>query len=46
MRGRRFLEAELQDMDRVLSGRYVSTPYFCLFHQIQTHLRVNIQAEL
>lgn len=24
MRGCRFLEAELQDMDRVLSGRYVS----------------------
>jgi hypothetical protein len=24
MRGCRFLEAELQDMDRVLSGRYIS----------------------
>lgn len=24
MRGCRFLEAELQDMDRVLAGRYVS----------------------
>lgn len=34
MRGCRFLEAELQDMDRVLAGRYVSScliPVFFFF---------------
>lgn len=30
MRGCRFLEAELQDMDRILSGRYMS-PYLSCF---------------
>lgn len=29
MRGCRFLEAELQDMDRVLAGRYVFLPLVC-----------------
>lgn len=31
MRGCRFLEAELQNMDRILAGRYVFPTFFLFF---------------
>lgn len=43
MRGYRFLEAELQDMDRVLSGRYVFLPIVCFL--IWSNLRIAVKLE-
>lgn len=43
MRGCRFLEAELQDMDRILAGRYVLTHSF---HILLTKLENQMQSFL
>jgi len=45
MRGCRFLEAELQDMDRVLSGQYVSCPFLLFLFVLPVNilcLRFNV----
>lgn len=46
MRGCRFLEAELQDMDRILSGQYV---LFCLVSYCSAnflHMMLNLYIDL
>lgn len=40
MRGCRFLEAELQDRDRILAGRYVLThPFHIWLTKLENHLQ-------